>query len=108
MERRSEEVLKCNKLSVFFCSNEDIFLFKTMTERDGDLEDCISIATTQSPDWNIILEELKNQIKASGNNIWITWVGERLDILVDRKLDIPIIKDIHKLVEEYYNSINTS
>ena len=34
MERRSEEVLKCNKLSVFFCSNEDIFLFKTMTERD--------------------------------------------------------------------------
>jgi hypothetical protein len=73
-----------------------------MTEREGDLTDCISIATTQDPDWNIILEELKHQIKQTKQDVWITWVGERLDILVERGLNIPIMKEVDNLREEYY------
>lgn len=105
MQERSEAILSLNKLKVFLCSNEDIFLFKTMTEREGDLTDCISIATTQTINWKIILSELQNQIKRSKQDVWITWVGERLDILEERELDIPIMKDIDKLRDEYFNNL---
>ena len=75
---------------------------KTMTEREGDITDCISIAATQNPDWNIILEELLSQIKQSKQDIWITWVGERLDLLAERGVDIPIMKQVDKLREKYF------
>ena len=76
-----------------------------MTEREGDLVDCISIATTQNIDWKVILGELKNQIKRSKQDVWITWVGERLDILEERKLDIPIMKEIDRLREDFFNNL---
>ena len=105
MKTRSENVIDLNKVKVFLCSNEDIFLFKTMTEREGDITDCISIASTQTPDWNIILKELMNQISKSKQDVWITWVGERFDILEDRKVDIPIMKDINKLREDFFDEL---
>src|SRR3989338_7218568 len=91
MIKRAPSVIKLKRLEVFLCSNEDIFLFKTMTEREGDLTDCISIAATQNLDWEVILEELQEQIKHSKQNVWITWVGERLDLLVEKGVDIPIM-----------------
>lgn len=93
---RAERIMALSKAAVYVCSNEDIFLFKTMTEREGDLADCISIASMQSPDWDIILEEVQSQIRQSGQDVWITWVGERLDILADRGVDIPIIGKIDR------------
>lgn len=106
MIRRSEEVLSLKNITVSLCSNEDILLFKTMTDREGDLNDCISIATTKNPNWSIFLAELKSQIKDSMQDVWITWVGERLDILVERGLDIPIMKDLNKLRYAYFQNFN--
>src|SRR3989344_7109336 len=63
MMKRAELLIELNHLTVFLCSSEDIFLFKTMTEREGDITDCMSIAATQNPDWKVILEELKSQMK---------------------------------------------
>lgn len=74
-----------------------------MTERSGDIEDCISLAK-RGVEWEIILDELKNQIKLSGKNVWITWIGERLDILADEGLHIPILEEVKKLSEEYYEN----
>jgi len=104
MKQRSEKVISLSNISVFLCSNEDIFLFKTMTDREGDISDCISIAKNELLDWDVILAELNNQIVLSGKNIWITWVGERFDILVDKKLDIPIISELNKLRIAYYDN----
>ena len=101
MIERGREYLVLDKLAVYLCSNEDVFLFKTMTERSGDIEDCISLAK-RGVEWEIILDELKNQIKLSGQNVWITWVGERLDILADEGLYIPILEEVERLSEEYY------
>lgn len=105
MMARGEKVIELSNISVYLCSSDDIFLFKTMTEREGDLTDCISIATTQNPNWDVILDELKHQIMLSKKQIWITWVGERLDILVERGLDIPIMKEIDKLREAYFDEL---
>lgn len=104
MAKRAEKVYDKNKLSVFLCSNEDIFLFKTMTEREGDLDDCVALAKT-GLDWGAMLDELKTQVRESGNDVWITWIGERLELLEDRGLEIPIIKDVRLLCEELYDRL---
>lgn len=103
MKKRADKVIELDHIIIYLCSNEDIFLFKTMTERDGDITDCINIAQTQNPNWNIILTELKSQIKQSNQDVWITWVGERLDILQDKGIDIPIMKDVDKLRDEFFD-----
>jgi|GEM_PF-4524787 len=52
-----------------------------------------------------ILSEIKYQIKKSGNEIRFTWFEERLNLLVDRKINIPIIKEIRVLSYAYYSKL---
>ncbi|MEK6886209.1 MAG: DUF6036 family nucleotidyltransferase [Nanoarchaeota archaeon] len=104
MMKRAEKVVTLSNITIFLCSNEDVFLFKTLTERDGDLEDCIALSK-KGLDWDAILNELKHQIKLSGNEVWITYVGERLDILAERELQIPIMNDIDILRTAYYDEL---
>lgn len=102
MKRRATEVLKQRHLTLYLCSPEDIFMFKTFTERDTDIDDCMAI-TQKKLNWNAILEEITAQIKNSGNPVWITWIGERLDILEEKGLFIPIMSQVNKLREAYFN-----
>lgn len=104
MQKRAQKVAARKRLSVSLCSYEDVFLFKTFTEREGDLTDCIALAK-RGLNWNSILEEIHNQIKISGRNVWITWIGERFDILVERGLEIPIMHEMDRLREEYFNEL---
>lgn len=41
MMKRAEKAIGLDHITIYLCSSEDIFLFKTMTERDGDITDCI-------------------------------------------------------------------
>jgi len=107
MIKRSNEILSLKNISVNKCSNEDIFLFKSMTERTGDLEDCIELIK-KGLNWNEIKNEMFNQIETNGEDVWITWIGERLDKLIDRGLTIPIMKDIDKMRENYFNKLEES
>jgi hypothetical protein len=104
MERRAKRVQKLDHIEVYLCSNEDIFVFKTFTERKGDLDDCISLAK-RGLRWNIILAELKHQIQTSGESVWITWIGERLDVLEERGINIPIMKEINRLRDAYFDNL---
>ncbi len=104
MKSRAIKTLELNRLKVFFCSNEDIFLFKTMTEREGDLVDCESLSLA-GLNWKIILQEIKIQIKESKQDVWITWIGERLDLLEERGIVIPIMNEINKLRDEFFNNL---
>lgn len=107
MIKRSDEIFSLKNISVNKCSNEDIFLFKSMTERPGDLEDCIELVK-KGLDWNEIKDELINQIKTNGEDVWITWVGERLDELINKGLTIPIIKEIDKMRDDYFKKIENN
>jgi len=104
MQKRAKRVQKLDHIEVYLCSNEDIFVFKTFTERKGDLDDCISLAK-RGLRWNIILDELKHQIQTSGESVWITWIAERLDILEERGINIPIMKEINKLRDNYFDNL---
>jgi hypothetical protein len=104
MVKRAEKILNFDKVKVYLSSNEDVFAFKTMTNREGDLEDCVALAKRKL-DWDIILKEIKNQINLSGENIWITWINERLELLIEKGVVVPIIKETNKLTIAYYNKI---
>lgn len=104
MKSRAVKIQELSNLTVFHCSNEDIFLFKTMTGREGDLEDCLELATTKL-EWSAILEEMKLQIKQNGIAVWVTWIGERMDLLVDKGLEIPIMKELNVLRDDYFNNL---
>jgi len=101
MIKRSETILHLKNITINTCSNEDILLFKCMAERDGDVDDCIELAKT-GLDWETIKKELINQININGQDVWITYVGERFDILMKRGLTIPIMKDINTLRHEFF------
>ncbi len=104
MMNRATEIIKLNHLNVSLCSYEDVFLLKTFTEREGDLEDCISLAK-RGINWEALLDEIMNQIKISEQKVWITWIGERLDILEERGMTIPIMNKLDKLREEYFDEL---
>lgn len=104
MKNRAVQILTMKHLDVFLCSNEDVFIFKSMTEREGDLGDCITLAK-RGINWDIILKEIQSQIKHSGEDVWITWVGERLDLMAKRGLNIPIMDQIDKLRNTYFEEL---
>ncbi len=102
MMDRARKVINLDHIELYLCSNEDIFLFKTMTDREGDLTDCESIVSA-AVEWDIIIDELKSQVNMSKQDVWITWVGERLDILEDRGIIIPIMNDLNKLRSKFFD-----
>ncbi|HLD43615.1 MAG TPA: DUF6036 family nucleotidyltransferase [Candidatus Nanoarchaeia archaeon] len=100
MKKRSQKVRGLTQLTVSLCSTTDIFLFKTFTEREGDIADCISL-TQSAIDWDGMLDEINKQMQTSGNKVWITYIGERMDILLERGIKIPIMDKIDRLREDY-------
>ncbi|MFW6286238.1 MAG: DUF6036 family nucleotidyltransferase [Nanoarchaeota archaeon] len=102
MIQRSKIQLKLSNLTLNILSLEDIFVFKSITQREGDIEDSSEIVK-KGVDWDLILKEIKNQIKESKIEVWITFLNERLDILEERyNIQSPIKKEVEKLSEEFY------
>lgn len=77
----------------------DILIIKSVTGRIKDNEDIISIIKNNKLNWDIILEEAKEQVKL-GNETAIVGLGERLDKLTNQKaisVPKPITDKIWKL-----------
>lgn len=90
MKDRSELYKIYGDLSVRLVSLTDMFLFKSVTEREGDLEDAAVIVKRGALDWEKIIEEIRVQEKKTGRYISFI-VLQTLDILKDRYgLDTPI------------------
>lgn len=60
MTNRSKALFKSGLLTVRLVSKEDIFLFKTVTERDDDEADLLLIARSKV-DWELVLKECMTQ-----------------------------------------------
>lgn len=73
MQQRSQEYLRFNNLKVRLVSNEDIFLFKPITNREKDVDDC-RILIAEGLDWELIKQELHRQ---EGKALWRFWVYEQ-------------------------------
>jgi len=51
---------RCGRLEIRRISPEDIFLFKSMTERIGDLDD-MAVLSERGLDWQVVLDERMDQ-----------------------------------------------
>jgi len=98
---RSKIELDYSNLKLELLSLEDIFVFKSITKREGDIEDSSEIVK-KGIDWKIIETEILDQIKRSGQSIWVTFVAQRLEILEERYgIQSPISKKVFELAEKY-------
>ena len=103
MVKRSEKIFDGKKLGMFSSSIEDIFVFKSITDREGDKVDCEEIIK-QKPAWEIILEEIKEQ-SVKGEDVWITYINERLIEFEEKGYKNPILKETEKLTEKFYENL---
>ena len=65
--RRSELLGNYGKLTIQMFSNEDVVLFKSITERIDDANDIAAIVRQSGVDWDVLLEEATQQ---SGERKW--------------------------------------
>ncbi len=83
MQDRSDQEMKYGALSVHLLSPTDIFLFKAITDREGDLEDCALIARQGKVDWHQVLDEIEEQ-ETLTERYFSFAVLDTLDMLADR------------------------
>ena len=99
MIKRAEKYKDYEKLSVYLVSNEDIFLFKAMTSRPGDIADCDRIMR-QGVDYDVIYKEVAGQSK---DKKWFFWVYENLCKLEDyNDIRVPIKNKLFALVKKHW------
>ena len=99
MQGRSEQFVEFGKLRVFLTSNEDIFLFKSITERPRDLDDMASLAR-RGLSWETIYREAEEQTGISGT-IWPAFLLVKLEELKDAKgIAAPGLARLRKLAEK--------
>ena len=75
MRKRAEKYGKFGKIELYLVSNEDIFLFKSLTGRPGDLID-LGMLMGRELDWDIIIDECVSQHTEDVK--WVFWVYEQL------------------------------
>ena len=80
---RCDHSVEYGNLHVHLLSLTDIFLFKSITEREGDLEDVALIGKQADLDWDEIFEEIKTQ-EARTEQFFSFAVLDTLDVLDER------------------------
>lgn len=83
-----------HKLKLRLLANEDIFLLKAITDREGDLYDMIKLVQSGNFDWNIILEELEKQEKETGNHFSTNVMDSIDDLMKQTNIKPPIYKKL--------------
>ncbi|GEM_PF-256944 len=82
MVKRSE-IRQFGKLKLGIMSNEDVFLLKSLTDRDGDIEDIAKLAQSQGFNWDVVFDELVYQERESGRN-FSNYLLDSLELLKER------------------------
>ncbi len=87
MKSRATRVIELSNLTVLAMSNEDIFLFKSITLRDDDLEDMATIAGVEL-DWNTIELEARKQPRSK------EWLPRLYDRLLELEDDYGVVSPL--------------
>ncbi len=75
MKKRAEKFDKLGKINLYLVSNEDIFLFKSLTDRPDDIGD-LSTLISNELNWDVIIDECVCQHTKDVK--WVFWVYEQL------------------------------
>jgi DNA-binding transcriptional ArsR family regulator len=83
MIERCDQSFEYGNLRVHLLSLTDIFVFKSITDREGDLEDTALIARQADLDWESIFQEITTQEDRTGH-LFSFAVLDTLDVLDER------------------------
>ncbi len=101
MIKRSTEHKTYGKIKVMLVSSEDIFLFKSITDRPQDIDDCF-VFIDMGLDWNIIIKECISQHRKKVK--WIFWLYEQICRIEEAKdITLPEKRDIFKVCKENWD-----
>lgn len=96
IKERSETVFEELDLNVRMFSNEDIFLFKSVANRPDDMGD-MEVLIGVGLDFDIIMKELRRQVKETGKDEFVTSISRKLERLEE---ETGIRTDISERIEE--------
>jgi len=103
MKSRATTFGNYKNLKLGIASNTDIFLFKSITEREGDLEDMLALVRA-GIDSDALLQEVKTQKKLLGTQIWLTYINAKLAELEEKYgVTLPIKEKIEEMAGKVYN-----
>ncbi len=98
IEKRSEPFGSFGKLTVRIVSNEDIILFKSITDRIDDVNDIAAIVRSAEINWKMILDECTKQ---SGERPWHGAAYSKfLELQENHGISAPILGPLKKLADE--------
>lgn len=96
VKERAEEWGALGKLRLFLCSREDIFLSKSVTDRDRDLED-MAVLYRRVLDPDVIMGECDVQTESS-EMIWHLYLAEKIDEMeVAQRLSVPWKEELREI-----------
>ena len=101
MKKRLETYSQMRHLAIHLMSREDIFLAKSITEREGDLDD-MYVLYTKGLEERIILNESVYQSKhAKAGQIWEAFLKVKLDELEERyDITVPFKRQVERMAIE--------
>lgn len=105
MRRRSEAYLDAGELSVALVSSEDIFLFKSVAGRTDDIEDMFALVQIEL-DFDVIEDELEQQIDLLGQELFVTHVNEALlELEEQHNISTPLAERVSEITERVYREL---
>jgi len=101
MISRSEEYKTYGNVKVMLVSSEDIFLFKSLTDRKQDINDCF-VFIDAGMDWDIVIKECAAQHRE--NVKWIFWLYEQIcRIEEEKEITIPKKRDVFNVCRDNWD-----
>jgi hypothetical protein len=102
MRRRSEIYGEMGCISLYICSREDIFLLKSVTERDRDLDDML-VLYRKGIDKEILLDECQQQDQYDagvGGRIWEAFLITKIEEMEEKfSISIPWKRELKRLAD---------
>ncbi len=99
MKSRATPSYKKKKLRLFLLSKEDVFLMKSVTDRDRDLEDMFLLARS-GLDYDAIFEECLVQSELT-DRVWESGLYERCEELNERYgVKVPFLNKLRRVADE--------
>jgi hypothetical protein len=99
MRSRAKPGYRNTRLTLLLLSKEDIFLMKSVTERDRDLEDMFLLGRT-GLDYNAVFEECTVQSELT-DSVWESGLYDRCEELDSRYgLKVPFMRKLRMIADE--------
>lgn len=94
MKKRANQIHEFRNLIIKAADPSDVLIMKSVTSREKDSEDIISIVNKSQVNWEVVVEEAKEQVRL-GNEKAIMGLGEKIEKLTNQNaIGVPkAIKD---------------